>query len=434
MKSEIFLSTPLIYNLFPRLAGPFDQWLPHAVRAASLGFNWLYLNPVNYPGFSGSLYSTKEYYRLNPAFSPDGPGERSIMDLAPVIAQIKECGLHPMIDLVINHTAFDSPLVHEHPEWYVRDSHGGIQHPFAIDPENPDKRTVWKDLAEVDNRNSSDRNALWDYWAELVDSYLAIGFEGFRCDAAYQVPLELWQYLIEKVRRVHPHIVFWAENLGCTVEQTRTLRDAGFQFFCNSSKWWNFQDSWCLDQQEEFGDLPSISFPETHDTERLAKESGGSEAIQRQRYAFAALFSTGLMMPVGYEYGFSKRLHVVDTQSTDWETPHFDLSSFIQAVNQFKIRTPLFQGEGSFARMPGSSPNLLVLKRSSDRDPGKQGFLIVNIHPTSEEVYSIDSLPEEIHNLSVAYVSRLDARPGLEKFHQKLTLSPSEVIILLPES
>ena len=396
-----------------------------------MGFNWLFLNPLNYPGLSGSLYSTKDYYRLNPDFSPDGSTDRSLMDLAPVIRTVGQSGIHPMIDLVINHTALDSPLVQEHPEWYVRDAHGGIQHPFAVDPQNTNKRTVWKDLAEIDNRGSSDRKDLWDYWARLIETYLAVGFEGFRCDAAHQIPVELWQFLIDKVRRVHPHVVFWAENLGGTVEQTRELRDAGFQFFCNSSKWWNFQDSWCLDQHEEFGDLPSISFPETHDTERVANESAGNEAVQRQRYAFAAMFSTGLMMPVGYEYGFTKRLHVVETQFTDWEMPHFDLSPFIQAVNQFKMRTPLFQGEGRLTRIPVPFPHLLVLERSSVMDPGKRGIIAVNIHSSREQVLSHDMLPEHRNNLNVAYVSWIDSRDKLETFSEKVTLKPSEVIAIL---
>ena len=52
--------TPIIYNLFPRLVGPADRWPDHAARAAAMGFNWLYLNPWHYPGFSGSLYAPKE--------------------------------------------------------------------------------------------------------------------------------------------------------------------------------------------------------------------------------------------------------------------------------------------------------------------------------------------------------------------------------------
>ena len=64
---------------------------------------------------------------------------------------------------------------------------------------------------------------------------------------------------------------------------------------------------------------PSISFPESHDTARLAAETGGDEAVQRQRYAFAAAFSAGVMMPIGYEFGFRRQVNVVETMPSDWE-------------------------------------------------------------------------------------------------------------------
>ena len=92
------------------------------------------------------------------------------------------------------------------------------------------------------------------------------------------------------------------------------IRRALVDFFFNSSKWWDFRETWALDQHEQFGRIaPSISFPETHDTTRLAEDTGGDEAVQRQRYAFAAAFSAGLMMPLGYEFGFRKRVNVVET-------------------------------------------------------------------------------------------------------------------------
>jgi starch synthase (maltosyl-transferring) len=45
----------IIYNLFPLLAGKFTQWAPHIKRAADMGFNWLFVNPIQKPGSSGSL-------------------------------------------------------------------------------------------------------------------------------------------------------------------------------------------------------------------------------------------------------------------------------------------------------------------------------------------------------------------------------------------
>lgn len=58
----------LIYNLFPLLAGKFTEWEGHLKRASEMGFNWVFVNPINYPGFSGSLYSVKDYFDFNPLF------------------------------------------------------------------------------------------------------------------------------------------------------------------------------------------------------------------------------------------------------------------------------------------------------------------------------------------------------------------------------
>ena len=70
--SGMSVRPPLIYNLFQRLVGPTTRWAEHARRAREMEFDWLYLNPWQYPGFSGSLYSIKDFRRLNPMFLPDG--------------------------------------------------------------------------------------------------------------------------------------------------------------------------------------------------------------------------------------------------------------------------------------------------------------------------------------------------------------------------
>ena len=58
----------IIYNLFPLLTGNVRDWTPHLQRAADLGFDWVFINPIHYPGFSGSLYSVKDYFSMNPLF------------------------------------------------------------------------------------------------------------------------------------------------------------------------------------------------------------------------------------------------------------------------------------------------------------------------------------------------------------------------------
>ncbi len=428
-----YLRTPLIYNLFPRLAGSCDQWVGHAARAAAMGFNWLYVNPVNFPGFSGSLYSTKEYERLNPAFVPTGSQSDSLDLLKPILQQIADLGLHPMIDLVINHTAIDSPLILQHPSWFQWDSDGNVKNPYAVDPNNPEQKTVWGDLAIVDNEGSSDREGLWGYWTDLVVKYLDLGFQGFRCDAAYQVPATLWKRLIQEARKVNPNAVFWAENLGCTVEQTRALRAAGFQYFCNSAKWWNFQDDWCLEQHREFEDVPSISFPENHDTDRLAQETNGLEKIQRQRYAFAATFSAGVMMPMGYEFGFRKKLDVVDTQPSDWESGTMKLEKFVQAVNETKRRIPLLQGEGTLCRVAVTHPSLLVLSRKSEYASGQLGWIVLNREWDHSAQLSIHEIAAPNRPITVLDLTMADrCQPALLSESQ-LEVEPARVVFLYQE-
>jgi starch synthase (maltosyl-transferring) len=368
----------LVYNLVPTLAGPLDAWPAHARRARAMGFDWLFLNPVHYPGFSGSLYAIKDHDRLHPVLVPAG-GDGGIDGLRPVLAEIGRIGLGPMTDLVVNHTSKDSPLVTAHPGWFRRDAAGQVVSPSAIDPANADDVTVWGDLAEVDNANAEDREGLWAFWESQVVRALDLGFQAFRCDAAYKVPAALWRRLIARARRERPDVLFVAETLGCRLQEMEALAQAGFDYFYNSSKWWDFEAPWCLEQHAMFRRVaPSIAFPESHDTERLAAESGGSEAVQRQRYAFAAFFSAGVQITVGYEFGFQRRLDVVATRPADWETPRFDLTGFIARVNALKRRHPLLVGEGVLARVDTASPGIAVLRRWSDEAGTHRGLIVVN--------------------------------------------------------
>jgi starch synthase (maltosyl-transferring) len=53
---------------------------------------------------------------------------------------------------VINHTAKDSVLVEQHPDWYLRDADGNLVSPGC---EGPDGTMVkWEDLAELDYENT----------------------------------------------------------------------------------------------------------------------------------------------------------------------------------------------------------------------------------------------------------------------------------------
>ncbi len=421
-----------IYNLFPRLLGPMSKWIEHLARIKDMEFDWVFVNPFHYPGFSGSLYAVKDYYRFNPLFL-SGPDSDGWQEFGQFIQAAHHLGLKVMMDLVINHTAIDCELTKTRPEWYLHEADGRIKSPSCIDPADARKVTVWGDLAEIDNYNSPDRKALWDYWNRLVQTYMEAGIDGFRCDAAYQVPGKLWEYLIDAARNRGP-VLFFAETLGATEKKIAEIARSGFEYVSNSSKWWDFTADWCLKQHDLTRKYTaSVSFPETHDTPRLALESGGNPEICKQRYLFAALFSTGLMMPIGYEYGFRQQLNVVHTMPAEWEDPRYDLTDFIRQVNKLKADYRIFNEDNPISLAESQNPEVAVLKKSS-LNGQQSAWLVINKNPHHSRHIRLEFSP--------SVVSRLigELQPGkspspihLEFQTASVKLSPGQIRIFVAD-
>ena len=92
-------------------------------RLKTLGVDILWLMPVhpigakNRKGTLGSPYSVRDYYGVNPEFG-------TLDDLKHFVDAAHAQGMYVILDWVANHTAWDNPLVAQHPEWYQRDWKG----------------------------------------------------------------------------------------------------------------------------------------------------------------------------------------------------------------------------------------------------------------------------------------------------------------------
>jgi starch synthase (maltosyl-transferring) len=386
-----------VYNLFPTLAGTVRQWTGHLPRIAAMGFNSVYVNPFHYPGFSGSLYAVKDYYRLNPRFR-DGQQSDDDALLQGFTEAARARGLRVIMDLVVNHTSKDSELVTSCPNWFARDAWGNVVSPYATDPADPTQKTVWGDLAELDYRPPQQREIL-GYFQELVRHYIGLGFHGFRCDAAYKVPAEVWHGLIGDAKAADADVIFCAENLGAPKEAVLALAGAQFDYLFNSVKWWDFESPWLLEQYDEFRQIaPSIGFPESHDTDRLVNEliAAGIPETQiepryRQAYSFAAVYSTGVMMPMGFEYGWSRRLSVVSTRTDAPEPKRFDISEFVAAINTMKGSVPALNEEGPQQLLSEPDDPLVVLERRTERGD-ERAYVLVNTHEREPRDIALESL------------------------------------------
>ena len=116
----------LIYNQFPRRyhyadgvcndhLSVIERMMQDLERIAAMGFNVVWINPVQLPGGSkdqggtvvtNSLYAMADDEVLNPEFFPESATNEERENLLRQFTQkATQCGLTPIFDLVINHVA-----------------------------------------------------------------------------------------------------------------------------------------------------------------------------------------------------------------------------------------------------------------------------------------------------------------------------------------
>lgn len=171
--------------------GTFTAARAHLPRLRDLGVDILWLMPihpigeVNRKGSLGSPYAIKDYFGVNPEFGTEEEFRAFVDDAH---AQ----GFKVILDWVANHTAWDNPLVDEHPEWYETDWKGDF---------HPTPWTDWADIIDLDYSNPELREyktRALKYWVEEFD------IDGYRCDVAGFVPLDFWETARAELETVKP--------------------------------------------------------------------------------------------------------------------------------------------------------------------------------------------------------------------------------------
>ena len=113
-------------SVIAKWQGHIDNWAPYLDEATKRGYNMLHFTPLQTRGQSGSPYSILDQLKFDPElFGGKGDGVKEIG------AMIKTCrekyGLLSLTDVVLNHTADNSPWLEEHPE---SGQSAGAHHPL----------------------------------------------------------------------------------------------------------------------------------------------------------------------------------------------------------------------------------------------------------------------------------------------------------------
>lgn len=171
--------------------GTFRAAEGHLQRLKDLGADILWLMPihpigeVNRKGKLGSPYAVKDYLGVNPEFG-------TLQDLQHLVAEAHSHGMKVILDWVANHTAWDSNLVTEHPEWYLRDWKGDFC---------PTPWWDWDDIIDLDYSHADLRKYMTDamtYWVREAH------VDGFRCDVAGFVPNDFWENARTELEAIKP--------------------------------------------------------------------------------------------------------------------------------------------------------------------------------------------------------------------------------------
>ncbi|MBI4428811.1 MAG: alpha-glucosidase C-terminal domain-containing protein [Ignavibacteriales bacterium] len=192
-QSEDWVRNAVIYEVFLRSfskEGTFKALERRIPELKSLGVTVLWLMPIhpigelNRKGTLGSPYSIEDFYGINSDLG-------TLEDLRSLVTTVHDHGLRIIIDLVANHTSWDSKLIQEHPEWFRKNEEGNIVSP------NVD----WFDVAHLDYNN----HELRKYMIEMMKYWVRdVGIDGYRCDVAEMVPTDFWQIARGELDKIKP--------------------------------------------------------------------------------------------------------------------------------------------------------------------------------------------------------------------------------------
>ncbi|RCK73378.1 MAG: 1,4-alpha-glucan branching enzyme [Ignavibacteriae bacterium] len=192
-KSADWVQEAIIYSVYLRSfssEGTFKALEKKIPELKELGVTVIWLLPIHpvgkikRKGTLGSPYSVQDYYAVNSEFG-------TLEDFKSLVQTIHTNGLKIIIDLVANHTSWDSELIKKHPEWFTKNSEGKIISP------NSD----WTDVADLDYSNKE----LWNYMIEMMKWWIKeIDIDGFRCDVAELVPTEFWEAARDELNQIKP--------------------------------------------------------------------------------------------------------------------------------------------------------------------------------------------------------------------------------------
>ena len=190
-----------ILTLVSKWMGPVDNWRKYLSESSARGYNMIHWTPLQERGESDSPYSIRNQLVYDPSmftsksdYEKDG-GRAKVEELLRLARE--EYGLLALTDVVLNHTANDSPWLPDHPEAGKHQAIARIEHtterPSGYSPANTPHLTPALELddAMIEFSTSLEANGLPTTVTSAQDvDVLMNAFE------AHLQKLDFWQYYV----------------------------------------------------------------------------------------------------------------------------------------------------------------------------------------------------------------------------------------------
>lgn len=308
-------------------------------------------------GRAGSPYSITDYYDVNPYLADDP--ENRMEEFHKLVERTHAAGLKVIIDFVPNHVARDyGRFAAAHPaptgmaalgesddkSVHWKDSNDFFYYP-GIPLALPIQNQTYMEMPAMASGNSytsspgvndwydtiklnycDSHTETWEKMYDIVNFWAGQGVDGFRCDMVELVPPAFFKWLISRIKKDRPDLLFVAEVYQKTL-YSKYIREIGFDLLYDKSGIYdtltaivekNAKDSgvpvedWQSAKRitwnwQSLGDLQPymLNFLENHDEQRFASDFFGCDARNSYAALYTALYlnKAPFMLYAGEEVG-----------------------------------------------------------------------------------------------------------------------------------
>lgn len=407
--------------------------------------------PANHPsivkGEAGSPYSITDYYDVAPSIATN-PANR-MNEFVQLIARCKSLSIGVIIDFVPNHLSREYKSVKRPGDREEFGAHDKIDYSFhpsnnfyyilgssfkspaqstdikpyieipakvtgndCINPEPSD--ADWYETVKLNygydifsGSRQSFFNPIPDTWNkmyDILDYWLCKGVSGFRCDMAEMVPLDFWEWVIQKTKENHKDVIFIAETYN-PHSYSLFLKQSGFDYLYDKVGLYDTLKAITRGEKEcseiskcwhslGLHENNMLNFTENHDEVRLASKYFATDpykglpalvvSLLLNKSPYMLYFGQELGEKGEYAEGFSKedgKTSIFDYWSLEsirnWRRGEFDQ----KLRNIYKALLNLANTEKAFTE--GEKYDLHYANSKNPQYEGKENFSFSRKHGSS---------------------------------------------------